>query len=137
MRVPNTTQLIESARIHRGGITTTSPVTQQTIPTNTIASPENGTIAPYFIGFCARMTKNTPNAAHTADIRRAVYKNSGKSGIDSTPKNLVKDTHVETGRKNITNTVSRHPIPAIHKQVFNPLVVLRIAFPFKIISRLL
>jgi hypothetical protein len=92
------------------------------MPTNTTARPENGTIAPYFIGFRARMIKNTPNAAHTDDIRRAVYKNSGKSGSDSTPKNLVTDAHVETGRKNITNTDSRHPIPAIHKQIFNPLI---------------
>jgi hypothetical protein len=115
--------LKESLRTKREGIPITSPVTQQTIPRNTIARPEKGIITSYFSGFIARMIKNTPIIVHIADVRRATYTNIGESGSTSTPRYLATDSHVEMGVKNITHTDSRHTIPAIHKQLFNPRIV--------------
>jgi hypothetical protein len=114
--------LKESAKTRREGIPITSPVTQQTIPRNTIARPEKGIITSYLEGFIARMIKNTPIIVHIAEVRRATYTNTGVSGSDSTPKYLAMDSHVERGRKNIAHTDTRHAIPAIHKQLFNPLI---------------
>ena len=126
MRTPKTRQLKESPRNHQRGIAVNSPAIAQTTPTNTAPTPENGTITPYFIGSRAKITKNTPTAAYVADIRRTAYTNSGESGSDSIPKNLAIDSNTDIG-KNIPNTDSRHPTPAIHRQIFNA----RILYPFQ------
>jgi hypothetical protein len=120
MRVPSTILLKESVRTKREGISITSPVTQQTMPRNTIARPAKGIITSYLAGFIAKIIKNTPIMVHIADVRRATYTNMGESGRDSTPKCLAMDSHDDSGRKNITHTNTRHAIPAIHKQLFNP-----------------
>jgi hypothetical protein len=126
MRTPNTRQLRESPRNHQRGISDNGPAIAQTTPTNTAPRPENGTITPYFIGSKAKIIKNTPTAEYVPDIRRTAYMNCGESGSDSIPKNLVMDSHAETG-KNIPNTDSRHAKPAIHRQIFNA----RILYPFQ------
>jgi hypothetical protein len=119
IRTPNTKQLKESPKNHRMGIPTVSPVIAQTTPINTAAKPENGTITPYFIGFIARIMKNTPMPINVADTVRIAYIINGESGSDSIPKNLAMDSNTEIG-KNIPNTASKHRIPVIHRQIFNP-----------------
>jgi hypothetical protein len=128
MRTPNTTQLKESPRNQRAGIPTTIPVIAQTTPKSTAASPENGTITPYFIGLRARIIKNTPIQTAIADVTRIAYVASGGPERDSIPKSLVNDSNVEIG-KNIPNTHGRHKIPVIHRQIFNP----RICSSFQLI----
>lgn len=71
IRVPRTIPLKESVRTKREGIPITNPVTQQTIPKNTIARPENGIITSYLEGFIAKMIKNAPIIVHMAEARRA------------------------------------------------------------------
>ncbi|MBW7989073.1 MAG: hypothetical protein FVQ84_03525 [Planctomycetes bacterium] len=107
---------------HQKGIAVNSPAIAQTTPTNIAPRAENGTIIPYFRGARARIIKNTPTAAYVPDIRRTKYTNSGKSGSNSIPKNLAMDSSHDIG-KNISIIDSRHPKPAIHRQIFNARIV--------------
>jgi hypothetical protein len=131
MRTPNTRQLKESPRNHAAGIPTDSPVIRHTTAINTATRPENGTITPYFIGFIARIIKNAPMPINVADTVRIAYIINGESGSVSIPKNPAIDSHADNGRNKPT-TDSRHPTPAIHKQIFNPRICVsfQMAFPF-------
>jgi hypothetical protein len=133
MRMPNTKQLKESPRNHLTGIPTAGPVIPQTTPKSTEAMPENGTITPYFIGFSARIMKNTPIPTQIADVTLFAFVATGGPESDSIPKSLVNDSNVEIGR-NIPNTHGRHKIPVIHRLIFNPRICVsfQMIFPFNI-----
>jgi hypothetical protein len=118
IRTPNTAQLKVSPRNHAAGIPSASPVIKQTTPISIAAIPENGTSTPYFIGFSARIMKNTPIPTDIADTVRVTYITNGESGRVSTPKKPAIDSNADNGRNNPT-TDSRHKIPAIHRQIFN------------------
>ncbi len=71
-----------------------------------------------------------------ADTVRVAYITNGESGSVSIPKKPAIDSHAETGRNNPT-TASRHAIPVIHKQIFNPRICIsfQITFPYLIVCK--
>jgi hypothetical protein len=88
---------------------------------NIAASPVNGINTGYFIGRSAKIIKYTPIATYVEDPTRIAYSINAEDGktSDLCPKNLRMDSHAETGR-NIPNMLSKHKIPAIQRQIFNP-----------------
>jgi len=136
IRTPNTAQLKESPRYQKAGIPTIGPDIAQTTPINTATIPENGTSTLYFRGFSAKIMKNTPMPIYVADIVRIAYIIKGESGNVSIPKKPAIDSHAETGKNNPT-TASRHTIPVIHRQIFNPRICIsfQITFPYLIVCK--